>query len=254
MRLLVVASAVGLGWPAELSCPAAAQADPAASPHRRADNDPIEPVNRAIFWFNDKVDVYVLEPVATGYDKITPNRVKRCVSNFFQNLRFPIDTVNNLLQGKVAFAATHVGRFVVNTTIGVAGFFDPASSWGLPAHTEDFGQTLGYWGVPPGPYLVLPLWGPSNPRDTVGLGVDSAMAVYPWLVAIQYTLSSRVVDIINTRSQVLKEVRQVKEASLDYYVAVRNAYVQRRRILVHDAIETPAQEEDLYNVDTNNGG
>lgn len=228
-------------------------ADNAANRGTEANQDPIEPVNRAVFWFNDQVDVYVLEPVATGYDKITPGRVKKCVSNFFQNLRFPIVAVNNLLQGKAVYAASDVGRFAVNTVVGVAGFFDPASGWGLEQHNEDFGQTLGYWGVPPGPYLVLPLWGPSNPRDTVGLAADSVIAVYPWLISIEYTLAARAVDLINSRAQVLREVRDVKEASFDYYLAVRNAYMQRRIALVNDRTEGPEHDEELYNIETNDG-
>src|SRR5262249_58556848 len=126
------------------------------------------------------------------------------------------------------------GRFLVNTTVGVAGFFDPATGWGMEQHNEDFGQTLGYWGVPPGPYLVLPFFGPSDPRDTVGLVADSFSRVYPYFIDFVYTFSASGTDIVNTRSQVLTEVDQAKAASLDYYVAVRNAYEQRRDALVHD--------------------
>jgi phospholipid-binding lipoprotein MlaA len=227
-----------------------AQTAPSAE---RGDHDPLEPVNRRIFWFNEQVDRFVLKPVATGYDKITPQPVQKSLSNFFANLRFPIVTVNELLQGKILRAVSDVGRFGVNTTVGILGFFDPASGWGLEQHNEDFGQTLGVWGIPPGPYLVLPFLGPSDPRDTVGLAVDSIAAVYPWFVAIQYTAAAYTVNVVNARAQVLKEVDQAKQAALDYYVFVRNAYLQRRKALVRDEAEPSAQEqENLYEVETDN--
>jgi phospholipid-binding lipoprotein MlaA len=211
------------------------------------ENDPLEGVNRKIFWFNDKVDVYALEPVATGWEKITPRRVRTSVSNFFDNLRFPIVTVNDLLQGKVLASGSDVGRFAVNTTVGVLGFFDPASGWGLERHDEDFGQTLGRWGVPPGPYLVLPLLGPSNPRDAAGLAVDSALSVTPWFVDWWILGAARVFQAVNDRSQVLDEVREAKRSAFDYYSFVRNAYEQRRSAQVRDSTESGVEnEEELY--------
>jgi phospholipid-binding lipoprotein MlaA len=212
-------------------------------------HDPLESMNRGIFWFNDHVDTYVLVPVATVWDKVMPNRVQRSISNFFGNLRFPIVAGNDLLQAKFKHAATDVGRFVVNTTVGVAGFFDPASDWGLEAHNEDFGQTLGYWGVPPGPYLVIPILGPSDIRDTGGLVVDGFSTVYPWFVDFIYTISARAVDVVNARSLYLKEVEEAKAASVDYYAAVRNAYVQRRKSQVNDGETSKEESEDLYTID-----
>jgi phospholipid-binding lipoprotein MlaA len=211
------------------------------------DHDPLQGMNRAVFWLNDQLDGYVIEPAAKGWDAIAPDRVKKSLSNFFQNLRFPIVAGNNLLQGKPIQSVSDVGRFVVNTTVGVLGFFDPASDWGLEPHNEDFGQTLGYWGVPPGPYLVLPFFGPSNPRDAVGLTADSFCVVYTYFIPFEYTFGSRAVDLINNRALFLREVRQIKLTSFDYYVAVRNAYTQRRAALVND--QTPMsqeEEEDLY--------
>jgi phospholipid-binding lipoprotein MlaA len=214
------------------------------------EHDPIEPLNRKVFWLNDKVDVYVLEPVATGWDRIAPDRVQRSVANFFTNLRFPIVAINDLLQGKVGATATDVGRFGVNTTIGVLGFFDPASTWGLERHSEDFGQTLGWWGVSPGPYLVLPLLGPSNPRDVGGLIGDYGASIIPFFVDQWVLFGVRAAETVNTRSLLLREVQDAKQASIDYYSFVRNAYVQRRAALVNDTVETNReQEEDLYNVD-----
>ncbi len=222
----------------------------AHSPAVETNHDPLEGMNRGIFWFNTQVDDYVLEPVAKGWDKIAPDRLKKSVSNFFHNLGFPIVAVNNLLQGKVVRSASDVGRFAVNTTIGFLGFFDPATEWGLEQHNEDFGQTLGYWGVPPGPYLVLPFFGPSDPRDTVGLAADSFSIVYAYFIPFYATFGAGAVDVVNRRALVLREVRQIKEASFDYYIAVRNAYRQHRAALVSDQKEMSEKtQEELYEVE-----
>lgn len=210
-------------------------------------SDPIEPVNRGIFWFNDKADVYVLEPTARGWDYVLPDEMQTAIAHFFDNVRFPVVMINNLLQAKPAAASIDVGRFVVNTTLGVAGFFDPASEFGLERHDEDFGQTLGYWGVPAGPYLVAPLLGPTNLRDGVGRFADSVTAIYPMFSAIQYTIGATVTNSLNFRSQVLEQVRDAKEASLDYYVFVRDAYDQSRRAHVEDRTDVSAENaQDLY--------
>lgn len=239
------AAALATVWLTCLLCSAAAA---------QSNHDPLEGYNRKMFWFNNQIDDYVLKPVATGWSKITPARLRQSVSNFFQNLQFPIVALNDLLQLKLKATGSDIGRFAVNTSVGVLGFFDPASGWGLGAHDEDFGQTLGYWGVPPGPYLVLPFFGPSNPRDTVGLAADSFSTVYPYFVAWEYTFGANGLNIINGRAQALKEVEQFKQASFDYYVAVRNAYLQRRNALVHDRSGMSEQEQqDLYKVDTGNG-
>jgi phospholipid-binding lipoprotein MlaA len=218
-----------------------------------ADHDPLEGFNRKIFWFNDHVDLYVLEPTARAWAWVAPQRVRTSVANFFANLRFPVVAVNDLLQGKVKASAVDVGRFGVNTTVGLAGFFDPASSWGLERHVEDFGQTLGVWGVPAGPYLVLPLLGPSSPRDATGLAGDYALSVTPFFVDQFILLGARVADTVNDRAGVLKEVRDVKRGALDYYISVRNAYLQRRKALVSDDAEPTTEEEDeLYNPNLEN--
>ena len=211
------------------------------------EHDPLEGFNRKIFWFNDRVDTYVLVPVASGWAWVAPVRVRTSVKNFFDNLRFPIVTVNDLLQAKPVAAGSDVARFAVNTTVGVLGFFDPASGWGLEKHNEDFGQTLGYWGVPAGPYLVLPLLGPSDVRDALGLGVDTAASVTPWFVDEFILIGAQAVDVIDERSLVLQEARDAKESSVDYYSFLRNAYVQRRNALVTDSETTGVEnEEELY--------
>jgi len=229
----------------------AACAPPAARGiHRveaRADYDPLQPMNRKVFWFNDKLDVYVLVPVAKGWDKIAPKSVERSVSNFFTNLRSPIVIVNDLFQGKLKNGASDTGRFVVNTTIGILGFFDRATPFGLEQHVEDFGQTLGWWGLPPGPYLVIPIIGPSNPRDGVGLIADSFTNGLSWFVPWYILIGVRSAEVVNTRAVLLEPIDEAKRASFDYYVFVRNAYLQRRNALVNDSVGgSNLNQEELY--------
>jgi phospholipid-binding lipoprotein MlaA len=216
-----------------------------------AENDPFQPFNRKVFWFNDHLDTYVLEPVAKGWEYVLPRRVETSISNFFWNLHFPIDTVNAVLQGKFKQAGSNVGRFLVNTTIGVAGFFDPATSLGLELHWEDFGQTLGVWGVCPGPYLVLPVLGPSDVRDGGGLIVDAATSITPFFVNGYILLGARTVELVNTRAQYLDIISKAKEAAFDYYSFVRNAYLQRRAGLINDREPASGEtQEDLYHPDS----
>jgi phospholipid-binding lipoprotein MlaA len=239
---MFLVAALRSGDPAALAQDDPADAEATAVAYR----DPLEGMNRKIFWFNDKVDVWVLEPAAKGWTLITPRRARACVSNFFGNLRFPIVAVNDLLQGKFVDSATDVGRFAVNTTVGVLGFFDPATGFGLERHNEDFGQTLGVWGMPPGPYLVLPLLGPSNPRDLLGFGVDYALSVTPFFVDQYVLIGVRAIDIVNERALILEEVRDAKEAAIDYYSFVRDAYAQRREALISDGEVSSKLQEDLY--------
>jgi phospholipid-binding lipoprotein MlaA len=232
-----------------------APAAPAAAPAPAADadptlHDPFEASNRKIFAFNERLDRWVLEPVAKGWDFVMPDPVETAIQRFFVNLGYPVVFVNDLLQGKPLAAAQDVGRFALNSTAGVAGFFDPATEVGLPLHEEDFGQTLGVWGVPAGPYWVLPFFGPSNPRDTGGLLVDYGMTAYslyfPWYV--NFDLAS--VRIINRRAQLLETISEERKSAFDFYVAVRNAYVQHREDQIGD--RKPKSEEsddDLYEVD-----
>ncbi len=257
MRALLVGLLLVLPATSRAADPApdtTAHEDPSAAA-TGADYDPWQRLNRGIFWFNDRADVYVLEPVATGWDIVMPEPAETGISNFFANLRFPVVMVNNLLQGKPGKAAIDVGRFMVNTTFGLAGFFDPATIWGLERHNEDFGQTLGVWGVPPGPYLVLPLLGPSNPRDTAGIPVDYVLSITPLFLNSYWWTGAGVINIINTRAQYLDEVRNAKEASLDYYVFARNAYYQRRRALVNDQKEESghAPTDELYDLNVIEG-
>src|SRR5262245_34858418 len=233
----------------------AAAAAPPTAGTPVAEYDPWQGCNRKIFKFNDTLDEWVLAPVAKGWDYVTPKPVERGLSNFFANLRFPVDLVNNLLQGKGIEGAKVLGRFTINTTLGAAGFLDPASDLGLGPQTEDFGQTLGRWGVPPGPYLVLPVLGASTLRDAPALGVDSVTAITPFFIDAWILAGARVIDVVNTRARFLNEVADAKAASLDYYVFVRNAYLQRRQAEIEDRAEkvtperTPTNEnEELYTV------
>ncbi len=228
----------------------------AAAPSR-ADSepvsDPLERMNRGVFWFNDRLDRYFLEPVAKGWDWVMPDPVQRSLRKFYDNSRFPITFANNVLQLKANGAASELFRFLINTSVGLGGFFDPATALGLNAYREDFGQTLGYWGVPQGPYLVLPLLGPSNPRDGIGLAVDSAASVYPWFLPFWINAAITAPDLVNRRALNIEMIDEEREAAFDWYIAVRNAYVQLRRNQVHDREEEPDEDsdDDLYYPDTN---
>lgn len=213
-----------------------------------ADHDPWASWNRAVFAFNDTLDTYALEPVAKMWHRLIPDRVERMISDVFTNAYTPLVAANNLLQGKPHDSAVDVARFIANSTFGLVGLFDIASSWGLEKHDEDFGQTLGVWGVPAGPYLVLPFLGPSSPRDALGYAVDSITTVYWFFADIRYTVGPQAAYVINNRAQVLDEVRELKAASVDYYAAVRNAYLQRRKAQIQDRREG-AVDEGLYRVE-----
>ncbi len=224
-----------------------AHADPPAA---GSEDDPWEPFNRGVFWFNDQLDGYVVEPVARGWDFVMPKDVQTWIDNFFDNVHAPIDGVNALLQGKPRDAGVAFGRFLFNSTVGFAGFFDPAASeLGLDEVREDFGQTLAVWGLGSGPYLVLPVLGPSSPRETAGLVGDGAMAAYTWFIPWAATFSSRGVDVVNTRSRLLQQIEDSKKSSFDYYVFVRNAYLQYRRNLIQDKKAGESGfYDDLYEV------
>jgi phospholipid-binding lipoprotein MlaA len=215
--------------------PAAARAD---DEHR----DPWAGLNRPIFRFNDALDRYALEPVAKGYHFVVPDIVERGFTNFFANLWFPVTFTNCILQAKPVQAAESFGRFFMNTTIGLGGFLDVATYKKVASPNEDFGQTLGYWGVGTGPYLVLPLFGPSNVRDAVGRAVDSATRVWPYYVPWYVSSGAGALEVVNTRARYLEEVKDLRESSVDYYAGVRDAYLQRREALVEDRVGSQKKE------------
>ena len=212
----------------------------------RSSNDPWEPFNRAMFGFNEGLDRWVVKPAAIGWDTVLPRPVQVSVDNFFDNLKFPARFVNDLLQGEVDPAAVTLCRFVVNTTAGIGGFIDWGTDMGLPRHSADFGQTLGRWGVPPGPYIVWPVFGSSNPRDTVGIAADSYLDISALFGDIATLAAARVVQTVNTRSLLLDEVDAAREASFDFYIAVRSAYFERRQLLIRGLSDSERGNDNLY--------
>ncbi len=212
----------------------------------RVPHDPLEPMNRGIFWFNEQLDRWILEPVAIGYDFVLPERAQDSVGNFFDNLRFPVVLANDVLQGKLRQAGVDVGRFGINTTVGILGLFDPATGWGLEASDEDFGQTLGRWGVGPGPYLVIPIFGPSGLRDLLATPVDGVFSVVNYVVDTPIVLGARGLQAINTRARFLEEVRENRKMAFDYYVFIRDAYRDLRQNQVEDGAGSRDDEDDLY--------
>ncbi len=195
--------------------------------------DPYEGYNRAMFNFNDKVDEYALKPVATGYKNVTPSFVQTGVSNFFGNLGDAWTAVNQFLQGKAEDGMTDVTRFALNSTLGILGLFDIASEAGLPKHKEDFGQTLGTWGVNSGPYLVLPLLGPSTVRDTVALPVDISGDIWRYKDPTNVRNMGTALRIVDTRAGLLDASSLLEDAALDRYEFLRDGYLQRRESQIH---------------------
>ena len=205
--------------------------------------DPLEPINRVVFDFNDAFDRALMRPVARGYRAILPEMVRTGVTNVFSNIEDLWIAANNLLQGKVEDGLQDVMRVTINTVFGLGGLIDIASDAGLDKHNEDFGQTLGRWGVGSGPYLVLPLLGPSNLRDGIGLlGVDYA-ADPVWNQGHIPTRNTFYAGrAVNSRANTLDAVSVMEEAALDKYRFVRESYIQRRRSLIYDG--NPPRETD----------
>ena len=208
--------------------------------------DPLEPLNRAVYQFNDGLDKVVMKPVATVYREVLPDFVRTGVTNFFNNLYDILTALNSLLQGKIADAASDVGRIAVNTTVGLAGLIDFATEVGLEKHKEDFGQTLGWWGIGDGPYLQVPFFGPSSFRDVLGAFVDFKVDPIRWIwrdhIATRNSLWG--LYFVNLRANLLDSTKILEEAALDPYEFQRDAYLQRRRNLVYDGNPPSQKEED----------
>lgn len=196
--------------------------------------DPLEPLNRAVYRFNETVDDAAIKPVAQVYKDVLPQPVRTGIGNFFSNLDDVLVLLNDLLQFKLEHAATDLSRLVWNTTAGIAGIFDVATGMGLEKRDEDFGQTLGYWGIGDGPYLVLPILGPSSLRDLTGRVVDWQFDPVTQHSNVAERNSASVLKIVDTRARLLAADKVLDEAALDPYVFVRDAFLQRRRSLVHD--------------------
>ena len=208
--------------------------------------DPLEPINRAVYKFNDTLDKIVMKPVATVYREVLPDIVRTGVTNFFNNLYDILTALNNLLQGKIVDAASDVGRIAVNTTIGLAGLIDLATEFGLEKHKEDFGQTLGRWGIGDGPYLQIPFFGPSSFRDALGAFVDFKVDPIYWIWRNDMATRNSMWGLyfVNLRASLLDSTKILDEAALDPYEFQRDAYLQRRRNLVYDGNPPPQKEED----------
>ena len=208
-------------------------------------NDPLEPLNRAMFVVNDGLDTLLLRPAAEAYRIFIPPEVRTGVRNVLGNLRSPVILLNDVLQGETQRAGTTLGRFVLNTTLGVGGVFDVATGFGLPGHGEDFGQTLAVWGAAEGPYLFLPILGPSNPRDLIGTGVDAVSSPFAWISGDQWldTLTAARIGLqaIDTRDGLIEPLDALRQGSLDPYAALRSAYRQRRAAEIRNPeVSSPA--------------
>jgi phospholipid-binding lipoprotein MlaA len=235
--------------------------DPFYDPFAKSDEpaggeeyDPWEPLNTKVFEFNRQVDRWVLKPAAQGYNAVVPNPVQIGISNLFYNIRFPSRLINNLAQGKLSGAGTEVGRFLLNSTFGLGGLVDVAKYMDITTPEEDTGQTLGYYGMKPGPYVVLPFLPPFTVRDLIGYVGDIALNPINWMVfpIIEVNgipslvahhnrttssiaqIGGRVEEILNDRSLNLEKFQGVEEATLDLYTAVKNAYIQKRRNAIRE--------------------
>ncbi len=206
--------------------------DPEDLAYYEETNDPLEPMNRAIFQFNAFGDKVLLRPLAFGYRAVIPRGLRRGVRNFITNLEAPVVLMNDLLQGEGLRARDTTGRFMTNTFLGLGGLIDVASDAGIPYHDEDFGQTLAVWGVAPGPYLVLPVFGPSGFRDAVGDGVDAVVDPARVYIRREYgwegAVVRYVVDSVDWRAANLEIIDELQRSSIDFYAATRSAYRQQR--------------------------
>jgi phospholipid-binding lipoprotein MlaA len=219
--------------------------DPEAVAEFEQTNDPLEPLNRGMFVVNDGLDTLVLRPAAEAYRIFIPPEIRTSVRNMLGNLRSPVILLNDVLQGETQRAGTTLGRFVLNTTLGVGGIFDVATGFGLPGHGEDFGQTLAVWGAEEGPYLFLPVLGPSNPRDLIGTGVDAVSNPFTWISGdawLDTVTAARIgLQALDTREGLIEPLDALRQGSLDPYAALRSAYRQRRAAEIRNpAVSSPA--------------
>ena len=213
------------------------------------ENDPWLGWNQGAHSFNDHIDKGILKPVAKGYQWITPTFVNDGITNFFSNIKDIGVTINDLLQFKLNQGGMDAGRFLVNSTVGVAGFIDVAKQVDLPKHDEDFGQTLSVWGVPAGNYLVLPFFGPSNPRDALGIVGDALFNPLTYVSAFGTNVisgaiaGSKAIDIVDRRANLMTTEKIMNEGSVNRYDFIKNSYLQNRDFLIHDG--NSSQDVDL---------
>ena len=210
--------------------------DAAAAAEFRETNDPLEPTNRVFYEINDGIDTVLMRPLAQGYRAVVPPPVRTGVHNLLTNMGAPVVLANDMLQGKPTRAGDTFMRFIINTTVGVAGIFDVAKEWGYPHHDNGFGTTLALWGVDEGPFLFLPILGPSNPRDLTGFGVDLVTDPWMWVGAgtgkTIFNWSRFALGAVDERERVLDAVDGIKKTALDPYATFRSLYRQSRNAAV----------------------
>jgi phospholipid-binding lipoprotein MlaA len=226
---------------------AAVPTDPAPRAPFEETNDPLEPTNRAIFEFNRQLDRYAIKPVAEAYRDVVPEPGRRAVRNFLDNLKQPIVFANDVAQADFDRAFVTLARFMLNSTVGALGLFDVATDQGYARQQGDFGQTLFAWGLPDGPYLVLPLFGPSNPRDAVGYGVDAVADPFSyWADSTAFDLSRIGVHGIDQREQVLDSLDSIERTSLDFYATIRSLWRQKRLEELYNGKPPGPDYQQLY--------
>jgi phospholipid-binding lipoprotein MlaA len=209
--------------------------DPDAVADFKQTDDPLEPTNRVFYAINNGLDTVILRPAAIAYRYVVPGPVRDGVHNVLANLGTPIQLTNDMLEGKPRRAGDTAMRFVINSTVGVLGFFDIAKKWGYPDHDADFGMTLANWGVPEGPFLFLPVLGPTDPRDATGFGVDIALDPFTWIGGPHDTgltifkWSRYALNAVDARERVLDAIDQIKKTALDPYATFRSLYRQHRK-------------------------
>lgn len=206
--------------------------------------DPFEGFNRAMFTFNDKIDQVALKPTATAYQNVVPLVVQIGVGNFFGNIGDVWTSVNNLLQGKMADGFTDMMRVIVNSTFGLGGLIDIGADVGMTKHKEDFGQTLGVWGVASGPYMVLPFLGPTTLRDSVALPVDLQGDLWAYKYPVHVRNAGSVLRVVDQRSVVLDATNLIEDAALDRYEFIRDGFLQRRANNVNDGVSKKSSLDD----------
>ena len=213
--------------------------DPAALADFKQTNDPLEPSNRVLYEVNNALDEVVLRPLAVGYINAVPDVVRTKVHNALDNLSSPVLLANDMMQGKPRLAGDTLMRFVINSTIGVGGFFDPAEGFGYPEHSSDFGITMALWGVPEGPFLYLPVLGPSDPRDAGGFGIDIVIDPFTWLgngfVVSDMYIMRYGFTAVDARADLIPDLEKVKEQALDPYATFRSLYRQHRHAEIDKA-------------------
>jgi phospholipid-binding lipoprotein MlaA len=206
--------------------------------------DPLEPMNRALYQVHDVLDTNIVKPVAEGYVSVVPKFVRTAFANVFNNIDDVFSAVNGLLQGKLDKAGNDLGRVMTNTLFGLGGLIDVASDAGIERGNEDFGQTFAVWGLPQGPYLFIPLFGPTTVRDGTGVLVRIAVGPVGYISDVPVRNSIYGLGYVDLRSQVLESGSLVDTAALDRYIFIRNAYLQRRRYLIYDGKPPPESEDE----------